>query len=171
MIGILRMRNIEIVETIGSTRLIFLSFLIDITAGIFLYYSLPFLETNPNRFVIILLLVLLTFSLTLLFIILHVNRSLLGPVTIWGTDILSPKISNTDENISRFTRLTLRDCVPDKILHNKFKMSGFDMHFFTFYFPFLPSHVVIDHSVNYRDTSGYFTRKCLGQELPARDIQ
>ena len=55
----------------------------------------------------------------------------LGPVTIWGTDILSPKNSNTDETRSRFTRLTLRDCVPDRILHNKFKMRGFDMHFFT----------------------------------------
>ena len=69
MIGILRMRDIEIVETIGSTRLVFLSFLINITAGIFLYYGLPFLETNPNRFIIILLFILLTFSLTLLFII------------------------------------------------------------------------------------------------------
>jgi hypothetical protein len=89
----------------------------------------------------------------------------LGPVYIWGTDILSQKISNTDETISIFTRLTLRDCVPDRILHIKFKMRGFDMHFF--FFPFLRSHVVPDHSVNYRDTSGYFTHKCLGQESPA----
>ena len=61
-------KNVKMIEPIGSTQLIS-ALLIHLMAGIILYYGLPFFETNPNRFVIILLLILLTFSLTLLFII------------------------------------------------------------------------------------------------------
>ena len=87
----------------------------------------------PDRYVLFFIYMLKLFKYKRMYDSVHLitRWKKLGPVTIWGTDILSPKISNTDENISRFTRLTLRDCVQDRILHNKFKMRGFDMHFFT----------------------------------------
>lgn len=60
-------KNVKMIEPIGGTQLIS-AFVIHLVAGLILYYGLPFLETNPNRFVIILLLILLTLSVPLLFI-------------------------------------------------------------------------------------------------------
>jgi hypothetical protein len=94
------LQNKQVIELIGSTRLI-ISFMANLMAGIALYYGLPFFETNPNRFVIILLFTLLTFSLTLLFIIYARLQKFISKGVVKVLDSMTDGEGSTEAIISR----------------------------------------------------------------------